>query len=1335
MLNRFYPTGDLPPTLITHDRTFRLIRGGWLACVGLLLLWGLRSDSHAMRAFGQEAKKELPSEAEIPGKSHPVKGSVSPNRTPAVSNRSNNNPSGTASADLFPDESVTIDQWQRRGRIVAKTLTQNAADANRTQSESAQRTLPDESALPGKTEPSTEQPPKPAGPQEAVQGAANGAAGLNHGANDSELSPGETRPFLRLSYEGHTERVRAIDFTADGRWVVSGGDDKLLHVWQRLDDRGWLHRRGIRWQIERGERGRIYRVAANGKLAAFAGHGASGGLGEIWIADITTGELSRVLADPQTAHRQTIADLSFAPGDRQSILSTDVEGRVVVWRPDPTTGIWKSKGLVDRDDVVFGAATARAMQPLRSRVPAAFVGPDWVVVSKLVGVTQTAPKAPLWRLELISVDGGQKLLIADSDHRNLVVSLAATEDGTAIASVDGDGKTRIWRFATAPGKTGFTNKRIDELPRPDLGHQPLELDWDNSGRKLTIAFSSSTLAAAASGRRGGVELWVANPDGPPTRTGEITSASPVIAMALAPAGDRLIYATGSQLRAHTVDAQGGIVNEPTQTLATPARPIREVAFINQSVAKESPDAKSRQGYRLAIGYGAGWEYEFDLSRVELRPQRAIDTAKLTKPQQETLPKWSVRGETTAAGLRYRLFLGDEPRARLPLDPQTHGIPTAIAVIEEPIDQGASPKRSPRTAIAIGSNNRSNIFVYQPPTQRSDQPPKLLRQFRVHSGAVNSLSVSPDAKYLASGSDDSTAAIWPLNDLWDVDPIGSFWGLDLESIPSGLEAAEVREDGPLFFRGVREGDVLLSIRWPDPLDPSKILEANEPKAITDALASMPFDSLVVFRWSRRGEPIAEFQSFPAWQPLAQLLVDREREWAMWTPAGLYDASVNGHRRFGWQINRGMRRLPDFYRADQLRQRLEKPEVLRRLLSRGSLASALLAADGNLAPDGEVAITQPIRQTPKIEWVGPDPTVEAVGDKVEIEATITLPTGSPQPLIKVYADGIAASRETLVNSVSSDEKRTERYRWTVPLISSRQNQIEILAATESGGWDRLTRTINHRVDAAAPCRKPRLHMIAVGVSDYGDPQIQKLDFAARGASELFSLVAQASASLYRFQGTRLLDRDAIRPMWSIQAEDTASVLARDTMPDDLIVLYLCGHGIRDPQTGKWYFVTADARHSDLMNDRYGDCLSFEDLSAFSRLPCRKLAILDSCHSGAVQPNMHTDDLKEALRYLQEDRILTVTASEGHQEAAEDRKQRLGRFTSRLIEGLAGQADASLPGSPTPDGTVTLEELITYVREKMAADSADDGFIQRPTAGPIDLLHSTPLPLTTITRPSAE
>ncbi len=119
-----------------------------------------------------------------------------------------------------------------------------------------------------------------------------------------------------------------------------------------------------------------------------------------------------------------------------------------------------------------------------------------------------------------------------------------------------------------------------------------------------------------------------------------------------------------------------------------------------------------------------------------------------------------------------------------------------------------------------------------------------------------------------------------------------------------------------------------------------------------------------------------------------------------------------------------------------------------------------------------------------------------------------------------------------------------------------------------------------------------------------------------------------------------------------------------------MYLCGHGLRDRLTGRWYFVTADARYKDLMNDQYSDCLSFDDLASLSALPCRKLAILDSCHSGAVQTMMRSDDLKSALRFLQDDVVLTLTASEGGEEAAEQRESQLGRFTSELVAALSAR-----------------------------------------------------------------
>jgi len=1141
--------------------------------------------------------------------------------------------------------------------------------------------------------------------QDQTADAIQGGVGGNQAGDgaDSDVSPGETRPWLRLNYFGHTERIRALSVSEDGQWAVSGGEDKVLHVWQRTVERGWIHRRAIRWQVERGPRGRIYRVAVRGKHAALAGHGALGGLGEIWIVDLTSGELQRALIDHDKGHRQTIARLAWAPGDDAVLASADVQGKVLLWRADAASGLWAGRLLVDEDRKTYGADLGQKLEPLRMFVSMAFAGSRHLVVPRFSGVSQQPQKPPkaLWRLERLAIDGSEKSTIGQSDHLGVVVTMAGSQDGRRIASADETGRVRIWTLAPEPVT------RVTELNRATTDGQPLDLGLDSTGRHLVLGYS------AANGG-GGVEVWRADANGAVAiRTGRLAISAPVLTCAFANAGagagvSEVLIASGAEIRVHAIDREGKLETVAAQRMETSVRPVKRVAF-----------AKAGEGYEVAIGYGESWDDTFDVSKIEIGRAAEIDGNRF-RPAQGGAQVWSVRPETTTVGQRYRLFLGDQPRALLPLEPQTHGVPTAIALID-PVNGTV-----PSGALAIGSSSRGNIYVYQLPPEKTDEPPRLLRQFRGHTGSVTSLSVSADGRYLASGSDDATVGLWPLSELYESDRLKSRWGLELEVGPRGLVVKQIRQDGPLFFRGVREGDTLMRIRWPDKTAPEGVKTLADPEAMQTALAATTFDTLVVFDWERRGEPLAGFQSFPAWQPLAQLFVDRDRQWAIWTPAGIYDASVNGHQRFGWQVNRGVDRLPDFFRADQFRERLERPEVLKRLLERGSLAAALAANNGAVAPVGETAIVNQLRARPQIEWLSPTADALVDGDRVVIEAKVRVPLGATLAMPKVFADGVAATSAVVIAGEVTAGERSETFRWTVPLVSRSEIMLEILASTEAGAWDRVTRTVRRIIDPDLPLRKPRLHLLAVGVGNYRDPQIQSLDFAARGATAVHDLLAKRTSPLYQFAGVKLLDQDAVRPLWNAYSQEAVQRLASDVQADDLVVMYLCGHGLRDRITGRWYFVTADARHSDLMNDRYADCLALEDLAALSSLPCRKLAILDSCHSGAVQPVMETGDLKSALRWLQEDRILTMTASEGHEEAAEQKDVGLGRFTARLIEALEGAGD--LAGNR--DGTVSLNEAFAFIRTALAEDSLVDGFIQRPTAGPMDLLDSIHLPLTATT-----
>jgi WD40 repeat protein len=1157
---------------------------------------------------------------------------------------------------------------------------------------------PNETKEPGAAQ-ETDETVEPTDPQ-----GADPPQGARAQPDDSDVSPGEQRPWLRLRYDGHTETVRTLDVSSDGQWMISAGEDKVLHVWQRNDDQGWIHRRSIRWQIQRGPRGRIYAAALRGKIAAIAGHGAMGGLGEIWLVDITTGVLIRPLVEDD-GHRQTIASLVWAPGETPRLASADVQGRIMVWSPDPQTGLWPGKVVIDRDEKRYGSPVAKSLEPVRGYLPVAFIAPDTLVFPQLSNPDAMPAGPPIWKLNQINLTTNATREVPRSDHLQAVIAIASTGDGRRLASTDMTGRLRIWRDPFAAGGPG----PISDYSGKQVGSLALRLAFNQDGTRLMLGALGTTAAS------GDLQIWkVTDAAGTTGRTAKLATAAPVIACDWAAEDREVIFAASSDLNVNRLDAAGKIVPSSSVRLSTAIRPVRRVAFRKQS-----------DTYQIGIGYGEDFQQLFDLQNVQLGRAANLDPDDFIDPQTDQA-KWSWRSEQTADGLRFRLYLGDDPRALLPLRMETHGTPTTICVIDRPADgSNLDVADAAEQLIVVGTSSRSNIYCYQTPPVRTDDPPRLVRQFRGHSGSVTSLGHSSDGRYLASGSIDATVGIWALADIFTVGRTENLWGANFEANDNGLTIVSIREDGPLFFRGLRQGDRVVSLRWQDSANDPPVV-ATTGRAMLDALEQPLFDRLMVFECTRRDQPLPHFQSFAAWHPIANLFIDRDREWAFWTPAGIYDASLNGSRHFGWQINRGIDQLPEFFLADQFKARLERPDVMRRLLDRGSLAESLAKAGGAGVPPAEGAIANQIRNRPRIEITQPAADQWIEGDTLYVEAKIQVPFGASLEAIKVFADGLPASTGQLKSVENEGEFRVEHHSWQVPLVHDSEITLEVLAATEARAVDRATRIVHRRLASPRPARMPRIHVIAVGVGDYNDPQIQSLDFAAQNAKRVHDQLATSTTQLYRFTGTTLVDNDAIRPLWNVYTEEAANRLAEDIGPDDLVVMYLSGHGLRDRRTNRWYFVTSDAHYNDLMSDRYEDCLSFEDLSTLAKLPCRKLAILDSCHSGAVQPVMEPHDLKAALRWLQDDMVLTLTASEGNEEAAEQREARLGRFTARLIDALRGQADSS------GDGIVTLDETFRYVTDAMEADSLRDGFIQRPTAGPADLLKAVSIPLATTAAP---
>ena len=1091
------------------------------------------------------------------------------------------------------------------------------------------------------------------------------------------------RPWLRLNFSGHTGTVRAMAYTPDGKYLCTGGEDKVVQIWAQpaAGNGRWMNQRTVRWQVRRGNLGRIYALATGANLLAMAGHGAMGGLGEILLIDPATGELKRALVDEQNGHRQVIVGMSFSPDpNAPALASIDFQGQVMYWSRDADTGLWQAKRINGPDPETYGEAIAQLIQPNRRTAQVVMVGPNHLVtpVFTHVDVTRKTEYFPdglrLWELELINIKTGvRKRLTADQPHTEAVTKLAASPTGTRLASADDFGNLFMWDLTKSS-----VGKRLQQKAKI------VSLDFNANGDRLIAGTARSPLLNGNSV----LQTWDSTTPLQPRLLNEVKLNADVHDCRIHPQTGQVTYAQGN-----AVIPAGG------ERLEAPVRGVRRVAF-----------AKDRPFYRIAIGTSTdGFDEVFDTYAVQLERKNRINEDDWIPTRWWSGNPWTLRSEGPPGQQTFWLFEKETKRGQLELNPNFDGTPVSTCWI---------PDRTGRVAyVAVGTDGTNNIYVYQ--IAAAGKCP-LLRQFRGHVSAVRSIGVSKDLRYLVSGSDDATVRVWKLEGFDSSDTITNRWGAEFETRNGQLIASQLREDGPLFFRGVRAGDVIHTVKWNEQgVDKS----ANTPAEMLNALTNVHWNTLVALETSRAGVEQPVFQSFIAWQEVVSLFVAENRQWAYWTPAGFYDSSFDGHKLFGWQINHGLNVLPEFFLAAQFRNALEKPDVMEKLLQGGSLEEAFRLAQQPAPAASQNAIIDEYRLKPRVEILAPRHDERVAGRTTTVRAAITVRDGLELVPPKVFANGVSARESRVVAEDSVPGGRRVTYEWDAALPSDSRIVIQVVAATEAKSAAFQSVTVDHTVDQPLT---PRLFVFAAGVNHYQDAQIQRLDYAVNNAESVADAFRQRTDNLYRSEVVSLLDSQATRSMWKIVTSDYAEQLAQEVTPDDLLVVFLSGHGVRDEVTEKYYYIPADARYADVMSQRYEDCMSFEDLAAFGDIPCRKLVILDTCHSGAVQQPLEQKDLKAALRSLQDDLVFTLTASEGNQEAVEEKDRMLGRFTSRLLEALAGQADQTQYGG-NKDGIVSLQEAVAYVQQTVQADSARDAYRQFPTAGPIDLLPYVELPLT--------
>jgi WD40 repeat protein len=1128
---------------------------------------------------------------------------------------------------------------------------------------------------------------------------------------------------LRINCGGPIGVVHALAFTSDSSRLCSAGTDKTVDVWNlsvftRDLQAVFLHERTIRWQVARGTRGHIYALAVDPKegVLALGGYGAMTSLGEILVVDPKSGRLVRVLE----GHRQTVCSLGFSP-DGQWLVSCDLWGQTILWK----RGQWKPDVLRQPDEQTYGIDTAKLIERrgVEKRL-AVFSGAGRVVVPVYVG--QADDGTLRWQLREVSLADRNDVRNLEPFHRGAVTALAATPDGTRLASADwaGDfrtGKGTLYLWDLRGGKV--------RVQRRDPGAKVLCLAFSPDGRTLV----AGTTPLKAGREPAQLQVWDTGTFQPTRRR---TCPDNVQACAVSPDGKQLAYSGGRAGQVFCEPLDGS--REP-RVLHGRGRRVHKVAF-----AAKEPLGRVAFGtefrYRAFNDYG-DLEETFD-------PERLAASRGPLGPGEWLSPDWGAGGWTASRTPQgaLQLYLNHQPKGLV--------APRTV------LDEGAircycwvPDKEGKPFAIAVGTELQNSIYVCGL-AEKGTCP--ILRHFRGHEDYVTSVGVSADRKYLVSGAADGTIAFWSLADLEQGATLYGRWGAELTI--AGEEAAgakgqlvveRIHPAGPLFHKGMRQGDVLSEIRWFEQrgvggaagsIQGGVLRTEKQPAAMLEALRKLPWGTEVIFGYRRGGAARPPFVLRPAWQPLVSLLVAGDGQWAFWTPEGYYDASENGYTLFGWQVNHvSLEIMPDFYRADQFHKTLERPEVMRRLLQDGSLDEALRRA--KVVPKVELQNMVPdrIAQTPKVEIVSPDTDAAIPGNVAKVVARIQVPAAIQKPeevRVYAYASGVIAARPPKrIPGPATKEGRQETYEFEVPLPTEARTLIEVVAGTPEITAPRDVVVIRPGV---APPKTPRkLTILAVGINKYKDPKIGNLEGPVFDAQAVLDQLRKQSKGLYVVETADLLTNENVTPAkWHQALGQIKDRLLQTAQPDDLVVLFLAGHGVRDPKSGKYYYLGYEFPLADYRSGVFKDCISWDDFRVLADIPCRKVALLDTCHSGAIQPT--STDAKTAVRGLQDAVIFTVTAATGDQLSIEPVGAKHGIFTTAILEGLSGRANAARQGG-APDRVVTLGELVQYVQravpqtaQKILAGIPDvqrrGQNTQQPTAAPQELIpYANEIPLT--------
>jgi hypothetical protein len=296
--------------------------------------------------------------------------------------------------------------------------------------------------------------------------------------------------------------------------------------------------------------------------------------------------------------------------------------------------------------------------------------------------------------------------------------------------------------------------------------------------------------------------------------------------------------------------------------------------------------------------------------------------------------------------------------------------------------------------------------------------------------------------------------------------------------------------------------------------------------------------------------------------------------------------------------------------------------------------------------------------------------------------------------IVIDGSKMDEVSLSDTKSSDNKYAYVYNNKITLQPG-ENKVEIEVETPEGKF--RTKTIIVQYEP----RQPNLHLLAIG------PTHQDLSYTAKDAADFADAFKQQAGDgkifkqvfIRKMVGTEDTKADDIREaMADMVYQYENATAAKRILDQDVLIVFISSHGKNSREGFQLLPSNYDPRYERIRS------ISFQNdiVQELERIQCKKVVLIDACHSGAADSKA-LSDVERAAALTQLAALhpgLNTMASCGANEMSyEDQSWENGAFTEAILDAFANRSiqgnDGNYRADANGDSIITLDELYTFLR----------------------------------------